>query len=316
VLVEVGGRALAGSTEADVRAALELVSPDLARLRIEVRPSIAVKAEWRRSTAIVDERFAVKFAWDEAAAAGLWREVSIQQALAATAVKTANLVTSSERPTLIVCDVAIGRPLTYEDAGRMTRSETRGVAACMAGELARFHDAAVTAAFEVAHIARVAARPQATTNELRERLPRVLTVPTWRRTAELLARVDELLAHPEPAVIVHGDWHGHNLVFDHGFKTVAAVLDFGETGINEVAFDFRYLPRQAPTLHLLDSTLGAYRAATGQQVSRDRVLAWHVLTDLGDALWRTEAAVEVVAGPIERRAIDLHDVLVASALQQ
>ena len=38
-------------------------------------------------------------------------------------------------------------------------------------------------------------------------------------------------------------------------------------------------------------------------------VAWHVLTDLGDALWRTEADVEVVAGPIQRRAHDLRTLL-------
>jgi hypothetical protein len=31
------------------------------------------------------------------------------------------------------------------------------------------------------------------------------------------------------------------------------------------------------------------------------VMAWHALTDIGDALWRTEAGVEVVGGPLARR---------------
>ena len=276
---------------------------------------MAVIDEWCRTTAIVGDRFAVKFAWTEEAADELQREAAIQRALATTAVSTAELVTTSTTPTLIVCRVVDGRPLTYDDAGRFSRAEVRRVAQAMARQLTAFHEQDLGTALAVEGVVIGAASPQASSDELRDRLPTLLPEAIWQRTERLLARVDTVLARPESAAVVHGDWHGYNLVFDDAFETLCAVLDFGETGTGDVAFDFRYLPRQSPTLDLMDTTLAAYRAEAGRHVDRDRVLAWHVLTDLGDALWRTDAGVEVVAGPIERRARDLHDVLVDSGLQ-
>ena len=306
--------ALPGATEDDLRVALGAVLPALADLPMTVLASMSVRAEWCRSTAIIDGRFAVKFAWTQEAADVLSREAQIQQALANTDVATADLVVWSEEPTLIVCELASGRPLTYEAAGRLSHDQTRAVAAAMVVELVAFHGVAVADELARAGIALGTARAQSTTDELRDRLPVLLSAPTWRRIERVLSGVDAVLAEPEPQVVVHGDWHGHNLVFNQAFDRIIAVLDFAETGIGDAAFDLRYLPRQSPTLDLLDAAIDAYRAATGHQVSRDRVLAWHVLTDLGDALWRTDTHVEVVAGPIERRAIDLVDVLRGSAL--
>jgi hypothetical protein len=37
--------------------------------------------------------------------------------------------------------------------------------------------------------------------------------------------------------------------------------------------------------------MGHYRQITGRRLSADRVMAWHVRTALGDALWRTEAGI-------------------------
>jgi len=74
-------------------------------------------------------------------------------------------------------------------------------------------------------------------------------------------------------------------------------------------------PRLAPTLDLLSVAMESYSVASGRSLDRRRVFAWHVLTDLGDALWRTEQGVEVVDGPLARRFDDLLVRLAAAGVE-
>jgi hypothetical protein len=57
------------------------------------------------------------------------------------------------------------------------------------------------------------------------------------------------------------------------------------------AFDFRYLPGQAKTVDLFLEIRRHYERLSGRGLDIDRVMAWHITTVLGDALWRTEAGV-------------------------
>ena len=69
-------------------------------------------------------------------------------------------------------------------------------------------------------------------------------------------------------------------------------------------YDLRYLPAQAPTLGLLLAAAASYERLTKREVALDRVMAWHVRTVLGDALWRTEAKVALPGGGTPASWID------------
>jgi aminoglycoside phosphotransferase (APT) family kinase protein len=62
------------------------------------------------------------------------------------------------------------------------------------------------------------------------------------------------LAVPVDPVFVHGDFHGYNQVWDPKTQTLTAVLDYGESGGADPAYDFRYLPAQGPSTDLFLTT--------------------------------------------------------------
>jgi aminoglycoside phosphotransferase (APT) family kinase protein len=111
---------------------------------------------------------------------------------------------------------------------------------------------------------------------------------------------------------LHGDFYRENLVFDSGFSRVRAVLDLEAAGFGDPNFDFRYLPGQAPTLGLFLDTTDAYERLSREKLDRRRIGAWHVLTVLGDALWRTEAGVELPGGGTPAEWVDQLDERLAS----
>ena len=75
-----------------------------------------------------------------------------------------------------------------------------------------------------------------------------------------------------------------------------AVVDLEECGPGDRHFDFRYLPGNSSSTELMLAIVDAYERHTGETLSLERIMAWHILTALGDALWRTEAGVELPGG--------------------
>jgi hypothetical protein len=70
-----------------------------------------------------------------------------------------------------------------------------------------------------------------------------------------------------------------------------AVVDFDNSGPIEREFDFRYLPSQATRPDLLAATIRHYQRESGHHLNAERIMAWHIRTVLGDALWRSEAGI-------------------------
>lgn len=68
------------------------------------------------------------------------------------------------------------------------------------------------------------------------------------------------------------------------------------SGIADPHFDLRYLPGNSHGPQLVLAVTAAYEQLSGRRLSIERVMAWHVLTALGDALWRTEAGVALPGG--------------------
>ena len=102
---------------------------------------------------------------------------------------------------------------------------------------------------------------------------------------------DAVLASPGPAVLVHGDLHGNNQVWDRG--NLRLVVDLETAGAAEPEYDLRLFPGpdMGPGVELLTAVMRRYQQITGRHLSTDRVMAWHLRTALGDALWRSEAGI-------------------------
>jgi hypothetical protein len=143
----------------------------------------------------------------------------------------------------------------------------------------------------------VVPRPQATTDAIRSRLPPFLDA----HRADLARRwcdwVDEILASPSPQqVLAHGDLHGYNQVWDRSTWKLRLVADFEVSGPADAEYDLRYFPPLEPPLGVVHAVCERYAALVGSSLDVRRVMAWHVRTALGDALWRSEAGVPLPAG--------------------
>lgn len=101
--------------------------------------------------------------------------------------------------------------------------------------------------------------------------------------------VDEILADPAGTSMLHGDFHGYNVGWDPPSGALQLVADYESAGAGDPAFDFRYLPGLADTVDLFLEITRGYEQLNGRKLNLQRVMAWHIRTVLGDALWRTEA---------------------------
>ena len=291
---------LRDASEESLRLALVAGVPELAGLPFRVNPRHpSSNPLWWSASAVLDERFLVKYAWSKVRAVRLWREGVLLQRLRVRepSLPIPELVALRTEPALVVTRLVAGAPLSWEWASRLSVSQTEHVGQQLAGFLVRLHDMAV--ADLVGELPEVDPTPQADTKRLRDRFPRLVD---GRRRASVLRWcewVDDVLC-VRPAefagVFVHGDLHGYNQVWDQASSTLLAVVDFEESGIADPHFDLRYLPGNAQTLELVLAVMSAYEQLSGRRLAIERVMAWHALTVLGDALWRTEAGVALPGG--------------------
>lgn len=288
---------LPDGSEAAVRNALRVLAPELAELPLAVSRTIGGtrSATWRKGSAVIDRRFVAKFAWSRPAALAVAREGALLTRLRA-AVPSLPLpepVVTATHPAILVTRVVPGVPLD-DGAGPDGREERE--AADLGRFLARLHDPATLAAVRRAGVPLAAPTAQADTDALRRRLVPLVERRHGALVARWCDRADAALSVGAEEVLVHGDLHGHNQLWDPVMSRLRAVVDWEQGGRHERAFDFRYLPA-----HRVGPVAAAYEAAGGGPVDRARVDAWHVRTVLGDALWRTEAGVGLPDG---RRVAD------------
>jgi aminoglycoside phosphotransferase (APT) family kinase protein len=125
--------------------------------------------------------------------------------------------------------------------------------------------------------------PPVTTSALRDRFGTWVRPDQHRAVIRWCDWTDAVLAHAGPAVLVHGDLHGDNQVWDH--DKLRLVVDFETTGAAEPEYDLRTFPGpgMGPGLELLTAVMSHYQRITARQLSVDRIMAWHLRTALGDA---------------------------------
>jgi aminoglycoside phosphotransferase (APT) family kinase protein len=286
-------RWLAECSASALRDALRAVAPELGEYAVTLpEPDAVTQADplWWSSTAVLGGRFIAKFAWSQPAAIRLAREIGTLTALAREPAVPflPEVVAGSTDPLLLVTRIVPGASL-FDVIDSIDRD---GAGRQLATFLAALHQPAARARAE-AVTGRLAgpAVPPATTATLRDRL-RTLIRPDQRRlVSDWCDWADEMLAEPGPGVLVHGDLHGDNQVWDG--DELRLVVDFESVGIAEPEYDLRTLPGpgMGPGVELLTATMRHYQRIAGRPLSLTRIMAWHVRTALGDLLWRSEAGI-------------------------
>jgi len=278
-------------SEEAVRNAVRRVAPALARLPVVLNDQFDQRDPlWHRGSAWLGDDHIVKFAWSEQAAAERLHEVRVVRVLAETrfAEWMPTVAAASERPVLLISRRVTGMPVD----GRLLAAvnECASIAAGLARALAVLHDPTLVDRVTEAGISLPAPRPQAEIAEIRARLPHLINPAHAPLVAHWCDWVDGVQsALTSKRVLLHGDLHGHNLLCDDG--ELAAVLDYDAVSAGDHHYDFRYLPAIGSNIRFFRLVAEEYERATGRWVMPAPVLAWHIRTALGDALWRTEAGV-------------------------
>jgi aminoglycoside phosphotransferase (APT) family kinase protein len=282
---------LAECSAAALHEALRVVAPELSGYPVTVPgPAGKQDPQWHSGSLPVGERFFVKFAWSRPAALQLAHEIGVLAALArGPAVPfLPEVVASSTDPVLLITRRVPGASL-FDVVGSIDRDRA---ARQLVRFLAALHHPATRRRAEAAVGPLTGpVLPPATTQALRERFG------TWVRPDQRQAVIgwcdwaDAVLASPGPAVLVHGDLHGDNQVWDH--DELRLVVDFATVGAAEPEYELRGFPGpgMGPGLELLTAVMRHYRQVTGRQLSADRIMAWHLRQALGDALWHSEAGL-------------------------
>jgi aminoglycoside phosphotransferase (APT) family kinase protein len=282
---------LAECSAAALGDALRVVAPELSGYPVTVPgPAGKQDPQWHSGSVPVGERCFVKFAWSRPAALQLAHEISVLAALAREPAVPflPEVVAASTDPLLQITRRVPGASL-FEVAGSIDPDR-------VAGQLVRFlaalHHPATRRRVEAADGPLTGpVLPPATTATLRERFGRWVPPDQYRAVAAWCDWADAVLASPGPAVLVHGDFHGDNQVWDH--DKLRVVIDFATAGAAEPEYDLRTFPGpgMGPGLELLTAVMRHYQQATGRQLSADRIMAWNMRQTLGDALWHSEAGI-------------------------
>ena len=282
---------LAECSVAALREALEAVAPELSGYPVTLPgPAGKEDPQWHSGCVPVGDRFFVKFAWSRPAALRLAREIGVLTGLAREPKVPflPEVVASSADPLLMITRRVPGTSL-FEVAGSIDPDHA-------ARQLVRFlaalhHPAARQRAEAAVGTLTGAQLPPATTRTLRERLGTWVRPDQRRTVVRWCDWADAVLDSPGPAVLVHGDLHGDNQVWDR--DELRLVVDFENIGGAEPEYELRAFPGpgMGPGLELLTAIMRHYQQVTGRQLSTARVMAWHLRQALGDVLWRSEAGL-------------------------
>ncbi|MEU4690563.1 aminoglycoside phosphotransferase family protein [Actinoplanes sp. NPDC023714] len=275
-----------------VRAALRVVAPHLAGGTIVPRglePSDDPR--WCAASAVVDGRFVAKFAWAEPPARRIRHQIRMLEVLrtAAPRLPLPVVVAASGSPAMLVTQRAAATPF-FDVRHAITPAARPAAADDLAAVLAELHDPRVLAAVSEAAGPLPGPMEHASTDTLRARFGALIRPDQRVLVSFWCDRADRVLAAPGRTVLVHGDFHGDNHLWDRASLRLRLVVDWETAGPGEPEFDLRCLPGDCG-MDLFTATVAAYERMSGTTLDMNRIMAWHLRTVLGDALWRAEAGV-------------------------
>jgi aminoglycoside phosphotransferase (APT) family kinase protein len=242
-------------------------------------------------------QFVAKFAFSEPTAGRLWREALVLQALGGRpGLRLPEVLAASCDPVFFATRLVDGVPLSHEMISTASQAQADQLGSELAGFLCSLHRPEILAcvAAAVGAVSAPDPPPQATTDELRTRLTPMIRPDQADLVQRWCAWTDDVLTRTKDPVFVHGDLHGYNQVWDPGQLRLRLVADFETSGAAEPEFDLRYIPAMGPGVDLLLSTAGHYAHRTGTSLDLGHIMAWHVRSNLGEALWRSEAGLPLL----------------------
>ncbi|MGW6199629.1 phosphotransferase family protein [Kribbella sp. NPDC055110] len=282
-------RWLAEKSPQAVADALRVVAPELSGHEVVVRETLGEDdPQWWAASAMVGEQYVAKFAWSQPAALRVAHEIDVLAALTDDpgVPFLPEVVASSTDPVLLLTRRVPGTAL-FDIVDSIDRDHAgRQLASFLAG---LHHPASLERVDRLVGGVAPVLLPPATTDTIRAgfaqwvRPDQVESVMRWCDWA------DGVLASPAPTVLAHGDFHGGNQVWHD--DELRVVIDFETVGTAEPEYDLRTFPGTGPGVELLQATMQHYQQISGRNLSTARVMAWHLRTALGDALWRSEAGV-------------------------
>ncbi|WP_141852059.1 aminoglycoside phosphotransferase family protein [Kribbella jejuensis] len=268
---------------AAIAEAVRRVVPDLSDLPIVPRELVNKdEPTWWSSSAVLGNRYFVKFAWSRPAALRLAHEIAVLDALSREPAVPylPKVVASSTDPLLLVTELVPGRSL-FEIIDSIDRDKA-------GRQLAHFLCSLHQSLDRVGDVPPAPLQP-ATTDTLRDQFGKWVRPEQRETVIRWCDWTDSVLSTPRPPVLVHADLHGGNQIW-YGDQ-LRAIVDLETAGLAEPEYDLRALPGTGPGVELVTATMHHYREDTGHTLDPARVMAWHLRTALGDALWRSEAGV-------------------------
>lgn len=282
-----------------LRAVLQTAAPHLANLPIALEvPRDLGNPIWASSRAVVDGRIFAKFAHSEQTAVRIWRDAQALALLGSElGLSVPKLVAAGRNPAFSSTElVSGGTPLGYQAVAGAAPDRIAQLAAQLASFLCRLH-ARPTLALVRERLDSLSRLPEqglhVSTDDLRARFPTMIEPSQRPMVSRWCDWVDHELASPADTVFVHGDFHPYNQLWDLDEPRLLAVMDFENSGLAEPEFDFRVLPVFGPGVDLLVSTMKRYEELSARKLSLPRIMSLHLLNYLGDALWRTEAGIDL-----------------------
>ena len=289
---------MAEPTVAALRDALRAVAPELGEGTIVPRglepsddPQYCTASAVVDVADVVDGRFVVKFAWTRQSALRICYQAQVLDVLrtAAPGLPLPEVATFAREPAMLVLRWVPGMPFfdVRQSVGDASRD---AVARDFAAVLAELHDPGVlrTVAEAIGPLPQPTAH--ATTDTLRARFGALVRPDQRELVRSWCDWADAALTTAGRTVLVHGDFHGDNHLWNPETLRLRLVIDLESVGTGEPEFDLRCLPGDCG-IELFSAVVAHYEQLAGTTLDVDRIMAWHLRTVLGDALWRTEAGI-------------------------
>jgi aminoglycoside phosphotransferase (APT) family kinase protein len=225
----------------------------------------------------------------------VWREAQVLGVLGERGLLVPRVVASGADPAFVATELVGGEGLAYDWVAGAAPAQVEAIADQLAGFLAALHapETLASARQRVDDLERpLDVGIELTTGQLRAALPAMVTSqqrPVVARWCDWIDAQEAVVAVEN--VLVHGDYHPFNQLWDLAWPRLLAVVDYETSHLASPEFDFRVLPVFGPGVDVLLATVHRYESLTGRALKLERIAASHLHDMLATAAWRTEAGL-------------------------